>query len=135
MRTELTLNERRLIARKTISSKTKMGWSMLLKLGHTHNTYDEFNIPKYVDEVDEYYKNNPIVFDVDTGLPIRPKRIDNKEIYFLQSDVRNKLTPIKNLIALLENGLMKGHIEIHPYIQEEITNCKKSIEYLSNNSI
>jgi hypothetical protein len=48
-------------------------------------------------------------------------------------DIRNKLSPIKNLIAMLENGLMKGTIEVHPYIQKEIEQCKKSIAYLSGN--
>ena len=48
-------------------------------------------------------------------------------------DIRNKLSPFKNLIAMLENGLMKGTIEVHPYIQKEIEQCKKSIAYLSGN--
>ena len=48
-------------------------------------------------------------------------------------DIRNKLTPFKNLIAMLENGLMKGTIEVHPYIQKEMEQCKKSIAYLSGN--
>ncbi len=48
-------------------------------------------------------------------------------------DIRNKLSPIKNLIAMLENGLMKGTIEVHPLIQKEIEQCKKSIAYLSGN--
>ena len=48
-------------------------------------------------------------------------------------DIRNKLSPFKNLIAMLENGLMKGTIEMHPYIQKEMEQCKKSIAYLSGN--
>lgn len=48
-------------------------------------------------------------------------------------DIRNKLSPFKNLIAMLENGLMKGTIEVHPYIQKEMEQCKKSIAYLSGN--
>lgn len=48
-------------------------------------------------------------------------------------DIRNKLSPFKNLIAMLENGLMKGTIEVHPYIQKEMERCKKSIAYLSGN--
>lgn len=48
-------------------------------------------------------------------------------------DIRNKLSPIKNLIAMLENGLVKGTIEVHPLILKEIEQCKKSIAYLSGN--
>jgi hypothetical protein len=48
-------------------------------------------------------------------------------------DIRNKLSPFKNLIAMLENGLMKGTIEVHSYIQKEMEQCKKSIAYLSGN--
>jgi len=49
----------------------------------------------------------------------------------LLADVRNKLTPIKNLIAMLENGLVQGTIEVHPLIIAEIEECKKSVSYLS----
>lgn len=48
-------------------------------------------------------------------------------------DIRNKLTPFKNLIAMLEVGINKGTIEINPYIKREIEQCKKSIAYLSGN--
>lgn len=48
-------------------------------------------------------------------------------------DIRNKLSPIKNLIAMLENGLIKGNVEIHDLIIKEIEACKESIAYLSGN--
>jgi hypothetical protein len=35
---------------------------------HKEETYDFFNIPKYQDEVEVYYENNPIVFDTDNGV-------------------------------------------------------------------
>ena len=48
------------------------------------------------------------------------------------SDIRNKLGPIKNLIAMLENvDYMKGTVEVHTLIQKEIEQCKRSIGYLS----
>jgi hypothetical protein len=50
----------------------------------------------------------------------------------LGDDIRNKLSPFKNLITLIENGLLKGDVEIHILIQEEIKECKKSIEYLKS---
>jgi len=46
--------------------------------------------------------------------------------------IRNKLSPFKNLIALLENGLVKGTIEVHPLILKEIDQCKKNIKYLQS---
>jgi hypothetical protein len=62
-------------------------------------------------------KGNGVLADVMLSLP----------------DIRNKLSPIKNLIAMLENGLVKGTIEVHPLILKEIEQCKKSIAYLSGN--
>lgn len=48
-------------------------------------------------------------------------------------DIRNKLSPIKNLIAMLENGLVKGNVEMHDLVLKEIEACKQSIAYLSGN--
>jgi hypothetical protein len=48
-------------------------------------------------------------------------------------DIRNKLSPIKNLIAMLENGLVKGNVEMHDLVIKEIEACKESIVYLSGN--
>lgn len=44
--------------------------------------------------------------------------------------IRNKLSPIKNLITMFENGLVKGTIEVHPLIIAEIEQCKESILYI-----
>lgn len=44
---------------------------------------------------------------------------------------RNNLTPFKNLIALIENGLLKGTIETNLMIDQEINICK---EYLNKQS-
>lgn len=46
------------------------------------------------------------------------------------SDIRNKLTPIKNLIAMIENNNL-GDPRITEMVQSEIAEAKKSIEYLS----
>lgn len=48
-------------------------------------------------------------------------------------DIRNKLSPITNLIAMLENGLVKCHVEMHDLVLNEIEQCKKNIAYLSGN--
>jgi hypothetical protein len=47
-------------------------------------------------------------------------------------DIRNRLTPFKNLIALIENGLLHGTVDVHNLITEEIERCKKEIETLSS---
>ena len=48
-------------------------------------------------------------------------------------DIRNKLSPIKNLISMLENGLVEGNVEMHDLVLKEIEACKQSIAYLSGN--
>ena len=48
-------------------------------------------------------------------------------------DIRNKLSPIKNLISMLENGLVKGNVEMHDLVLKEIEACKQSIAYLLGN--
>lgn len=75
MKTELTLLERREIARKTIPTKKMIkgklqGWGLLIQMTHKHETYDYFKIPRYKEEVEGYYKNNPIVFDIDKGVSV-----------------------------------------------------------------
>jgi hypothetical protein len=49
-------------------------------------------------------------------------------------DIRNKLSPITNLIAMLESSQFMYHDnpEIHKLMEEEIKQCKVSIAYLSN---
>lgn len=76
MNNELTLLERREIARKTIpsiqSKKDKLqGWTLLLAMTHKHETYDFFKIPRYEGEVQEYYISNPIIFDTDKGVLVK----------------------------------------------------------------
>jgi len=50
------------------------GWGLLLAMTHKHETYDFFKIPKYTDEVDEYYRNNPIVFDTNKGVSVKKSK-------------------------------------------------------------
>lgn len=54
-----------------------------------------------------------------------------KEASIPVADIRNKLTPMSNLITMLENGLINADIETHKLVQQEIKQCKISIEYLS----
>jgi hypothetical protein len=76
MSNELTLLERREIARKTIPSKKSktdklQGWGLLLAMTHKHETYDFFEIPRYEGEVEKYYISNPIIFDTDKGVLVK----------------------------------------------------------------
>ena len=48
-------------------------------------------------------------------------------------DIRNKLSPISNLIAMLEHQIINNGLKIDPIILDEMEQCKKSIEYLSGN--
>jgi hypothetical protein len=80
MSKELTLLERREIARKTIpsiqSKKDKLqGWTLLLAMTHKHETYDFFKIPRYEGEVQEYYISNPIIFDTDKGIQVKNRKL------------------------------------------------------------
>ena len=79
MKKELTLLERREIAKKTIPTKKVkkyklQGWGLLLVMTHKHETYDFFKIPKYKDEVDGYYRNNPIIFDTYKGVSVKKSK-------------------------------------------------------------
>ena len=46
--------------------------------------------------------------------------------------INNKLTPIKNLIAMLENGLVTGEVAMHDLVFKELEGCKESINYLKS---
>ena len=48
-------------------------------------------------------------------------------------EIRNKLTPFKNLIAMLEHYLTLDD-NIGKLIKEEIEQCKENIKYLSQNN-
>ena len=50
------------------------GWGLLLAMTHKHETYDFFKIPKYKDEVDGYYRNNPIIFDTYKGVSVKKSK-------------------------------------------------------------
>lgn len=48
-----------------------------------------------------------------------------------QADIRNRLSPMKNIIAFIDNGLLDCSIESSPFILREVEQCKKEISYLS----
>lgn len=50
------------------------------------------------------------------------------------SDIRNKLTPFKNLIAMMKVGVKYRTPQFQQLIEKEIEECKESIKYLSNDT-
>lgn len=58
----------------------------------------------------------------------------NEQIDCVIADIRNKLTPISNLIAMLEDSKLLYHHdeEIHKIIEQEIVNSKNSIQYITD---
>ena len=45
-------------------------------------------------------------------------------------DLRNKLGPFKNLITMLENGLVEGTVDMHQLVLDEIRVCKENMDEL-----
>lgn len=58
----------------------------------------------------------------------------NKTKVLTIPDIRNKLTPITNMIALMENSIFMDRLEINEYIRKEMEQSKKSVKYLSGKS-
>ncbi len=50
------------------------------------------------------------------------------------NDIRNKLSPIKNLIALLQHSIECGKFPDVDLLKQEIDQSLKSIDYLSGNN-
>ncbi len=55
---------------------------------------------------------------------------DTQSFYLKRSDVRNKMSPVKNLIAMLEDSRLDTP-EGRVLIKAEIENVKRIVEYLS----
>ncbi len=94
---------------------------------------------QYIKEKNYSYLNNNVLNEYALWLENKLTET-NQALQLLQPDVmlslpdiRNKLSPITNLIAMLENGLVKGNVEMHDLVLKEIEQCKKSIAYLSGN--
>jgi hypothetical protein len=57
---------------------------------------------------------------------------NNSEVTLPLSDIRNKLSPLKNLVALVERGITNNNLDkMGEHIEKQIKQCKISIEYLS----
>jgi hypothetical protein len=71
------------------------------------------------------------VFDIEP-IPTEAEKVEVEDTVLL-SEVRNKLTPITNLIAMIENGLLKGSIEMHDLVLKELEQSKINIAELTRN--
>ena len=86
----------------------------------SQHCYLSISILSEVASMDLKTQKYPIGFnDLDT---ISNHLINKKNI---GDDIRNKLSPLKNMILLLE----KGHYDL---VQNEIKQCKENIDYLTN---
>lgn len=47
-----------------------------------------------------------------------------------KADMMNKLTPFKNLICMIQNGLLEGTVTVSKYIDDEVEVCKESLKYI-----
>ena len=56
----------------------------------------------------------------------------SEEVYNLQADIRNKLSPIDNLLEMLQDVFEITKFNPSEILIQEIAQCKISIEYLSN---
>ena len=83
---------------------------------------------------DEYFYNVRRILEAD-GHPTFEMTIDMKKdqisLIDAMPDIRNKLSPIANLIALLEAGLIVGTVDMHSIVINELRQAKKSVEYLA----
>ena len=60
--------------------------------------------------------------------------IKSRETYYTQlADIRNKLTPLLNLIQMIEHGYVTPSDKFKELVEKEIVNCKTVIKYLSTN--
>lgn len=62
---------------------------------------------------------------------ISPTCLTDEQREAIIADIRNKLTPIKNLLALLYCDQKNGAITLSPYVKKEMKKSKESIDYLT----
>lgn len=83
--------------------------------------------------IDQTIPDDVLDFMKDAALEKQAEQLNETDVMLSLPDIRNKLSPIKNLIAMLENGLVKGNVEMHDLVLKGIEQCKKSIAYLAGN--
>lgn len=96
MKTELTLLERREIAKQTIPMGLD-GWTKIIKNTHKKETYDEFDIPLYKEDVDEYFRTHPKM-DLNTEYKEHKKRMKRELLKkFAEELFNNNIKTVESL--------------------------------------
>ena len=93
-------------------------YSTLIMETENHTDY-------YIDNIDEVADELVKLF----AIPV----VSN---LLLVADIRNKLSPVKNLCTMLKNREVEPYMEkndsLNKLVDKEIEQCLKSIKYLSN---
>jgi flagellar biosynthesis/type III secretory pathway protein FliH len=87
---------------------------------------------KDIERLAKEFANNSACCDYEEGINVGKYQGFIAGYDYAKEDIRNKLSPIKNLIAMFENGLVEGNVDVRELVLREIENCKISVEYLSN---
>ena len=61
--------------------------------------------------------------------------VKNNDLLHSVSEIRGKLTPIVNLIAIIENGVPNKSDKHHKVYLKEIDNCKRVINELAEKEV
>jgi hypothetical protein len=78
-------------------------------------------------DVKEYYEDADVDFSI-----LELVELELIESDVIGADIRNKLSPLLNLIAMLNIRDKEKFEKIEKYIEAEIKQCKKSINYLKD---
>jgi len=82
-----------------------------------------------MEDLVKYYKFSPIELNIELV------ELDINISGEIGADIRNKLTPVKNLIAMIINiphVFRNGDVKTQALIKKEIKKCEESIKYLTN---
>lgn len=95
-------------------------------------TADKDSLQEYFSHMTKPFSN----FSVDDLEFIELELIDDEFKPSIGADIRNKLTPLQNLLSLLnlyfKEDSEENKAKLKPYILKELQTCDKSIKYLSN---
>jgi hypothetical protein len=82
----------------------------------------------------DYYKSHQVnIFsDILNDKDVEMVELDIIESGVVGADIRNKLSPIKNLISMLESDENLNELDLYKHVLKEIKQSKISIDYLKN---
>jgi len=114
---------------KTLRKKDSKEFVQIHNIGSTEMVFTAelpILLPNSVtfEDIKEFYSRSPEILVDELELI----ELDLIEADTVGADIRNKLSPIKNLCKMMENT----NLGESPYIQKGIEQVNNSIEYLSN---